>query len=72
MSNYQWKNPMTAKEVIKELVKNGWELVSQKGSHKKFKKNGKSCIVADHGNNNIPTGTLNSIKNSVKLAEDNI
>jgi len=44
MSNYNWKNPMTAKEVIKELSKNGWELVSQKGSHKKFKRMAKAVL----------------------------
>lgn len=69
MSNYRWKSPMTSKEVIKELNRNGWDFVSQKGSHKKYRKNGINCIVADHGNNNIPTGTLNSIKKSVTLAE---
>jgi len=54
---------MSSTELIKLLKKNGWVLVSQKGSHKKFKHPLKtdSIIVADHKGKDIPTGTLKAI-----------
>ena len=53
---------MNAKEVNKHLKKNGFELKSQNGSHKKFVKDDKIAIVADHGKDEIPLGTLKSIE----------
>lgn len=51
-----------AKEVIKLLRKNGFLLVSQAGSHQKWRHaNGRQVIVAMHGNKPIPIGTLKSI-----------
>ncbi len=48
------------KIVIKALQKDGWVLVSQKGSHMKFKKENKTCIVPNH-KGDIPKGTLSQI-----------
>ena len=48
------------KKVIKALEKDGWVLVSQKGSHMKFKKDSKTCIVPNH-KGDIPKGTLSQI-----------
>lgn len=48
------------KTVVKALEANGWIFVSQKGSHMKFKKDGKVCIVPNH-KGDIPKGTLNQI-----------
>ncbi len=48
------------KIVIKALQKDGWILVSQKGSHMKFKKKDKICIVPNH-KGDIPKGTLSQI-----------
>lgn len=48
------------KKVVKELEANGWIFISQKGSHMKFKKDGKVCIVPNH-KGDIPKGTLNQI-----------
>jgi len=53
---------MDAKEVLKILKKNGFELKSQKGSHKKFVKDDKTVIVPDHGKDEIPIGTLKNIE----------
>lgn len=53
---------MNSKEVIKILKKNGFLLKSQKGSHKKFTKESKTVIVADHGKDEIPMGTLKNIQ----------
>lgn len=53
---------MNSKEIIKLLKKNGFELKSQKGSHKKFVKDDKTAIVADHGKDEVPIGTLKGIE----------
>jgi predicted RNA binding protein YcfA (HicA-like mRNA interferase family) len=51
-----------AKEVVRVLRKHGFALVSQKGSHQKWRHaNGRQVIVAMHGNKPIPIGTLKSI-----------
>ena len=51
-----------AKEVIGVLRKHGFLLVSQVGSHQKWRHaNGRQVIVAMHGNKPIPIGTLKSI-----------
>lgn len=54
------------KKVIKELEANGWVFVSQKGSHMKFKKNDKVCIVPNH-KGDIPKGTLSQIIRSTGI-----
>lgn len=46
------------KKVVKELEATVWIFVSQKGSHMKFKKGNKTCIVPNH-KGDIPKGTLN-------------
>ncbi len=53
---------MNSKEVIKILKKNGFELKSQNGSHKKFVNGERTAIVADHGKDEIPLGTLKNIE----------
>lgn len=60
---------MTAvKKVIKALEKEGWVFISQKGSHMKYKKDNKVCIIPNH-KGDIPKGTLSQIIRStgVKL-----
>jgi len=61
-----------AKEVVRVLRKQGFALVSQKGSHQKWRHpNGRQVIVAMHGNKPIPIGTLRSIIEGAGLtAED--
>ncbi len=53
---------MDAKEVLKILKQNGFELKSQRGSHKKLIKDEKTVIVPDHGKDEIPIGTLKNIE----------
>lgn len=48
---------LTAKEVVRVLRRNGFELVSQSGSHH----NGRQVIVPMHGSKTIPFGTCKSI-----------
>jgi len=54
---------LTPDEVIKILKKNGFQKVSQKGSHQKWRNEvtGKMVIVAYHKGKQIPIGTLKSI-----------
>ena len=52
----------TAQEVVKVLRKHGFALITQKGSHQKWRHaNGRQVIVAVHGKKPIPIGTLKSI-----------
>ena len=58
--NTERREAVVVKKVIKALEKDGWVLVSQKGSHMKFKKDSKTCIVPNH-KEDIPKGTLSQI-----------
>ena len=51
---------LSSQEIIRVLKQHGFSLVSQKGSHKKFKKNGRIVIVPDP-KKEIPKGTFASI-----------
>lgn len=51
---------MYSKELIKLLLKDGWQIVSQNGSHLKLKKNEKTEIVPVH-NKELKKGTLETI-----------
>ena len=51
-----------AKDVSRVLRRHGFDMISQKGSHQKWRHaNGRQVIVAMHGNKPIPIGTLKSI-----------
>lgn len=64
--------PITAKDAIYVLKKLGYEQVSQKGSHKQFKKNnqGAKVTVADHGNDVIMNKTFSSILSQIGIDKD--
>lgn len=51
---------MKDKDLLKLLMKNGWELVSVKGSHHKLRKDGKTEIIPVHGKD-VKQGLLNAI-----------
>lgn len=51
----------TVKEVVDMLVKNGYILKSQRGSHLKYEKEGRVVIVPNHGAKGIEKGTYHSI-----------
>ena len=51
---------MSSQELIKKLKADGWELASARGSHHKFKKNGRSVVVP-HPKKDLPKGTANQI-----------
>jgi predicted RNA binding protein YcfA (HicA-like mRNA interferase family) len=61
----------TAKEVVRALRRHGFAMVSQKGSHQKWRHaNGRQVIVAMHGGKPIPIGTLKSIIEGSGLTVD--
>ncbi|CDO46356.1 type II toxin-antitoxin system HicA family toxin [Bartonella henselae] len=49
-----------SRKIIAKLKRDGFELVKVKGSHHKFKKDGKVVIVP-HPKKNLPIGTAHSI-----------
>ena len=48
---------MYSKDLVKLLLKDGWQIVSQNGSHLKLKKKEKTEIVPMH-NKELKKGTL--------------
>ena len=54
---------LTAKGVEKLLSRYGFELISQKGSHRKWRNpvSSRQAIVHLHGNQPLPLGTLRNI-----------
>jgi predicted RNA binding protein YcfA (HicA-like mRNA interferase family) len=61
----------SAKDVVRVLRQHGFILISQKGSHQKWRHaNGRQVIVAIHGNKPIPIGTLKSIVDGSGLSVD--
>jgi len=61
----------TAKELEKLLAQHGFELASQKGSHRKWRQpvTGKQVIVPYHGGKALPTGTLRTILSTAEIPE---
>jgi predicted RNA binding protein YcfA (HicA-like mRNA interferase family) len=57
---------LNGKEVAKALRQNGFQIVTQKGSHQKWRHpNGRQVIVPQHGSKPIPVGTLKSTLKSI-------
>lgn len=57
---------MKDKDLLKLLLKNGWELKRIQGSHHILQKDGKTEVVPIH-NKDVPTGLLNKILKRVGL-----
>lgn len=51
---------MYSKELIKLLKQNGWQKISQNGSHLKMK-NGNEIVIVPIHNKEIPIGTAQAI-----------
>ena len=49
-----------SKKIIKRLQSEGWELVSVRGSHHKFRRN-EASLVVPHPKRDLPVGTARSI-----------
>ena len=57
-------------QVIKGLENNGFRFIKQRGSHRKYKKNGRTVIVPMH--NEVAKGTLSSILEQAGLTLDQL
>lgn len=53
-----------SKKIVKRLEAEGWQLVSVKGSHHKFR-NGSQTVIVPHPKKDLPIGTARSIAKSV-------
>ena len=62
---------MKVRDTIKVIEKDGWYLVSTRGSHRQYKHPTKAGRVTIAGNNNhdVAVGTLNSIMKQARLKE---
>lgn len=49
-----------SKQIVKRLLAEGWEHVSTKGSHAKFRK-GTQTVIVPHPKKDLPLGTARSI-----------
>ena len=49
-----------SRKIVKRLVNEGWELVSVRGSHNKYRRGGVTVIVP-HPKKDLPIGTARSI-----------
>ena len=59
--------PISGKDLAKELIREGWVVKSQKGSHLKLEKAGKIVIIPMH--KELKRGTERAIRNQVSLEE---
>lgn len=61
----------TAKEVERLLTKYGFELIAQKGSHRKWRNqnSGRQVIVPYHSGRTLPLGTLRNILINAEIPE---
>ena len=56
--------PISGKDMVQEFIKAGWIEKSQKGSHVKMEKNGKTVIIPMH--KELKTGTEHSMRKKLK------
>lgn len=54
--------PISGKSIVKILIKRGWQVKSQRGSHVKLVKNGKITEVPVHGNKDLGRGLIKAIE----------
>lgn len=59
---------LTPKEIIGALEREGFEFVSQKGSHKKYSNGSKTVIIPEHYE--VAKGTLKSILKMADISLD--
>jgi predicted RNA binding protein YcfA (HicA-like mRNA interferase family) len=61
----------TVRELERLLSRYGFVLISQKGSHRKWRNlsTGRKVIVPSHGGKSLPLGTLRSILTDAEIPE---
>lgn len=64
---------VTAKEMAKLLESNGFTLLHQKGSHKKYVNGNVFAILVYHGNDkeSLSTGVVKNIKKAILKSKEN-
>lgn len=64
-------SPISAKELIKILEKQGFEVVHQKGSHVRLKhQDGRRTTVPTHSGENVGVGLLRKILRDTNISRD--
>lgn len=58
-----------SKAIIRRLESEGWALVSSKGSHHKFRRDGRTLVVP-HPKKDLPTGTARAIAQAAGWLEE--
>ena len=59
---------MNSKDVMKDLKKDGWEIVNIRGSHHQFKHPTKQDrVTLPHPKKDLPKGTVNAIYKSAGI-----
>ncbi len=53
--------PLSAKEMLKLLKENGYEVISQNGSHVKLSNGERTIIVPNHGSKDLKKGLEQAI-----------
>ncbi|KPH66865.1 type II toxin-antitoxin system HicA family toxin [Novosphingobium sp. ST904] len=53
-----------SKKIIKRLLDEGWEHISTKGSHHKYRK-GSQTVIVPHPKKDLPGGTARNIAKTV-------
>lgn len=53
--------PLSAKEMLKLLKENGYEIISQNGSHVKLSNGERTIIVPNHGSKDLKKGLEQAI-----------
>lgn len=61
--------PLTGKDMLKLLKKNGWEVRRKKGSHHQLYKDGKRVTVPVHRNQDLGKGLEDKILKGVKVMD---
>lgn len=51
----------TVKQVVDLLQSNGYIFKTQRGSHMKFERDGRTVVVPNHGSKGVEKGTYHSI-----------
>ena len=64
--------PMNARQLESLLTRYGFQLISQRGSHRKWRhpQSGAQVVVPDHKGREIPLGTLRAILKESAIPED--
>ena len=60
---------LSSDKIIHTLLKNGFRLVSQRGSHQKYRK-GDYTVIVPHPKKEIPMGTFRSIIRQANLSNE--